>query len=131
MNSFSTSITPGERVSLEGEVSGSLVVTIVEGIAGAAVSRAEETCNNRGGVFIELRVLVTREVGLVIIGSRLITSVGDLELITSSKPDVAGTEDVAGKKSARWWTQFEVQSALWFARWKIHMLSHQSPSNHQ
>ena len=41
-------------------------------------------------------VLATREVGLVIIESGLTISVGDLELITSCKPEVAGAEDVAG-----------------------------------
>ena len=45
---------------------------------------------------MEIKVLATKEVGLVIIESRLITGVGDLKLTTSSKPEVAGAEDMAG-----------------------------------
>ena len=59
------------------------MVTIIEGVAGAAVSRAEERGNSRGGVFMEISVLATREVKLVIIVSRSITGIDDLELITS------------------------------------------------
>jgi len=47
---------------------------------------------------MEIRVLATREVGLVIIESRSITGIGDLELTTSSEPEVAGAKDVAGMK---------------------------------
>ena len=72
------------------------MVMIVEGITGATVSITEETCSNRGGVFMEIRVLATREVGLVIIESRSIISTGDLVLTTSSKPEVTGAGDVAG-----------------------------------
>ena len=44
---------------------------------------------------MEIRVLATRAMGLVIIESRLITGVGDLELTTNSKPEIAGAGDVA------------------------------------
>ena len=44
-------------------------------------------------------ILATKEVGLVIIESESITSVGDLELITSCKAEVAGAEDVAGMET--------------------------------
>jgi len=99
-NSFSTSITPGERVSLEEEVSVILVVTIIEGIAGAAVSGTEETSSSsRGGVFIETIVLATREVGLVIIGFGSTTSVGEFWLVITCKPVVARAEDVAGMET--------------------------------
>jgi len=40
MNSFSTSITPGEQVSPKREVSIGLVVMIIEGIAREAINRA-------------------------------------------------------------------------------------------
>ena len=64
-NSSSTSITLCERVSFKGGVSKSLVVTIVEGVAGAVVSATEEIGSSRGGVFMEISVLVTREIWLV------------------------------------------------------------------
>ena len=95
----STSITPGERVSFEGEVSGSLVLTIFEGIVGAAFSKSEETDDSRRGVFMKTSVLATREVGLVIIESGLTISVGDLELITSCKPEVARAKDAVGMET--------------------------------
>jgi len=51
---------------------------------------------------MEIRVLATREVGLVIIKFRsitgivqIITGVSDCELTINSKPEVAGDEDVA------------------------------------
>jgi len=91
----STSITPGERVSFEGEVSGSLVVTIVKRVAGTTINGMEGTDCSCGGVFMETSVLATREVGLVIIESGSTTSIRDLELITSCKPEVAGDEDNA------------------------------------
>ena len=72
----------------------SLVVMIVEGVIGVAVSATKKTGNNRGRVFMEIRMLATKEVGLVIIISRSITGIGDLELTTSSKPEVAGAEDM-------------------------------------
>jgi len=100
MNSFSTSITPGERVSFEGGVSESLVVTIVEGVAGVVVSPTEEIGSNRGGVFMKTSALATREVGLVIIEFRSTSNVGDLELITSCKLELTGDEDVAGVKTS-------------------------------
>jgi len=63
---------------------------------GAAASATEETCSSQGGVFMEIRVLATREVGLVIIKSRSITDVGDLELTTSSKLEVTAAENMTG-----------------------------------
>ena len=64
------------------------MVTIVQGIAGVTINGIEGTDNNCGGVFMETSVLATREVGLVIIESGLTTSFGDLELITTCKPEV-------------------------------------------
>ena len=75
----------------------SLVVMIVEGVIGAAISAKEEIGSSRGGIFMEIRV--SREVGLVIIESRSITGVGDLELTTSSKLEVARAEDMAAMKT--------------------------------
>ena len=67
-----------------------LMVTIVEGIAGAAVSEAKKkTISNRGGVFIEMSVLATREVGLV--GS--ITIVREPGLIITLRPVVVRAQD--------------------------------------
>ena len=45
---------------------------------------------------MEIRVLATREVGLVTIESRSITCVGDLKLTTNSKSEVTGARDVVG-----------------------------------
>jgi len=78
----------------------SLVVMIVEGVIGAGISATEKIGSNRGEIFMEIRVLATREVGLVIIESRSITGVGDLELTTSSKPEVARAEDMAAMKTS-------------------------------
>ena len=99
MNSFSTSITPGERVSFEGGVSESLVVTIVEGVAGVVVCQTEEIGSSRRGVFMETSVLAIREVGMVIIGSSSTTSVGESGLVITFKPVAAGVKDVAGVKT--------------------------------
>ena len=55
--------------------------------------------DNRRGVFRETSVLVIREVGPVIIGSKSTTSVEDLELIISCKQVVARAEDVAGMET--------------------------------
>ena len=85
-------------MSFEGEVSGSLVVIIVAGVMGAIVNGMEGTDGSCKRVFMETGVLATREVGLVIIESGSIVSVGDLELITICKPEVAGAEDVVGMK---------------------------------
>ena len=73
-----------------------LVVTIIKGIMGATVSGMEDIDGNRRVVFRETSVLATKEVGLVIIGSRSTASVGDFELIISCKPVVVGAENVAG-----------------------------------
>ena len=78
----------------------SLVVMIVEGVIGVAVSATGKTGNSRGRVFMEIRMLATKEVGLVIIISRSITGIGDLELTTSSKPKVAEAEDVVGVETS-------------------------------
>jgi len=99
MNSFSTSITPGERVSFEGEVLGSLVVTIVEGVTRATVSGTKGTDDNHKGVFIDTSVLATKEAVLVIIGSRSTTSAGDFKLIINSKPVVAEAKNVVGMET--------------------------------
>ena len=80
---------------------------------------------------MEISVLATREIWLVIIESRSITGVGDLEQITSCKLEVAGTGDVAGMKTGHWLTQAEAQSALRLVWWKVQTLFRQSPSNHQ
>ena len=63
-----------------------LKVTIVEGVAGAAASGTRETSSRRGGVFIKISVLATREVGLVIIESSSTTSVGESGLVITTKP---------------------------------------------
>ena len=75
------------------------MVTIIEDIAGATVSGTEETDGSRKGVFREISVLATREVGLIIIRSRSITSIGDFELIINCKLVVARAEDVAGMET--------------------------------
>ena len=47
---------------------------------------------------METRVLTTREVGLVIIESGSVISVGDLELIINSKLEIAKARDATGAK---------------------------------
>ena len=101
-----------------------MVVTIVEGVAGTAVSTTEKTDSSRGGVFIETSVLATREVGLVIIESRPITDIGDLEKIANCKPEVARIEDIVGMKTGSLVAYAEAQFALWLAWWKIQLISH-------
>jgi len=73
----------------------SLVVTIIEGIAGVALRGVEEIINSPGEVIIEMSILATREAGLV--GST--TSVGELGLVITSRPVVAGAEDTARMKT--------------------------------
>jgi len=77
-----------------------LVVTIVEGIVGAAISGIGETGCNQGEVFIETSVLATREVGLVIIRSDSITSVREFGLVITFKSVVAGADDVGGMETS-------------------------------
>jgi len=55
------------------------VVTIIEGVAGAAVNATEEMGNSRRGVLLGISMLATKDVGLVIIESRWIIGVGDFE----------------------------------------------------
>ena len=50
---------------------------------------------------MEIRVIATREVGFVIIESGSVTCIGDLELITNSKPEIAEAGDMAGTEPAR------------------------------
>jgi len=74
----------------------SLVLTIVEGIAGVVVCRAEEIDSNRGGVLIETSALATRVVGLVITGPHSTTSAGEHELVIIAKLVVTRVGDVEG-----------------------------------
>ena len=48
---------------------------------------------------MEMRVLATREVRMVIIVSRSITDIDNLDLMINSKLEVSGTEDVARMKT--------------------------------
>jgi len=66
------------------------MVTIVEGVTRATVNGTEGSDDSRGGVFMETSILATIEVRLVIIESGSTTSIGDIELITSFKLEVAG-----------------------------------------
>jgi len=66
-----------------------LVVTIIESVTRAAISIAEGAVSSRGGVFIKISVLVTREVGLV----DLMIIVGESELVITLRPVIAGAED--------------------------------------
>ena len=75
------------------------MVTIVEDVNGATINIIEGIDGSRGGVFMETSVLDTREVRLMIIESGLTTSIKDLELITSYKPEVAEDEDVTRIKT--------------------------------
>ena len=70
------------------------MVTIVEDVNGATINIMEGIDGSCGGAFKETSVLATTEVGLMIIESGLTTSIRDLELITSYKPEVAEDENV-------------------------------------
>jgi len=69
-----------------------LVVTIVEGIAGATYQWSRRNGQQPGRSLHRDSVLATREVGLV--GS--INSIGELGLVITSRPVVAGVEDMTG-----------------------------------
>ena len=79
MNSFSASITPGERVVPEDKTSTGFTIIMVEEMTEALVGERRGTAGDREGVFIETSTPATMEVGMVTISGRTgsTTSVGD------------------------------------------------------
>ena len=74
-----------------------LVVTIIKGNVGAAISRVEETVSSRGGVFIDTSTPAIREVGLVTISKKVGSTINEREarlVITSKLVEVEDTRGV-------------------------------------
>ena len=100
-------------VSPEGEVSTSLVVMIVKGVAEAVIRGAEETVN-RGGISTDISMLTAEEEGSVTVTEEAGSTINVREhgLVITVRSVVATTKVTGGMELAHWWTQAGTRSAL-------------------